>query len=137
MRCAHVGSTESDDDHERTVDVEWTMQEALNQVELDLFEDADFISLDDGRDFLKEDVKYDVVILHHIYQHPGQGHKGVHGTSPFHAPDVWRARLAGTNAGWIFAYGGSTEVSGGYLNEIPGYEMLSYDHIKAVYRKLA
>ena len=135
MTCAHVGSTESDSDHERTMDAEYHLMQALGLEEVDLFAKADFISLDEGRDFLAEDKTYDVVILHHVYQHPGHGNTGIHGTSTLHTAEAWRERLEKASADWIFAYGGSTEVSGGYLDTIPGYEMLSYDHIKAVYEK--
>jgi hypothetical protein len=135
LTCAHVGYTETDDDYHRTVDAESYLNTLLEIDDVDLFAGADYIALDDGRDFLAEDLQYDAVILHHLYQHPGQGHAGVHGTSSLHTPQQWRERLAACGARFILAYGGSTEVSGGYLEDIPGYTMLCYDDRKAVYLK--
>ena len=93
----------------------------------------DFIDLNDGRDFLKENQQYDIVALMRVF-HPMGGDSSVQhyqrdrGESMFrlsslHTPENWKKRLQQTGAKIIFAFGDSTDcVEGDYVGSIPGYE---------------
>lgn len=91
---------------------------------------VDTISLEGGRDFLKESKTYDVVIILHILNRLGDDQVGGDQTfrtgaaavSAIQSPDTWRDRLVRTNARVIFAFGAPEgEVGGNYLGEISGY----------------
>lgn len=82
----------------------------------------DVININQGRDFLAENQKYDLVILCWIF---GPSHyqsmSGEYNVSENHTPEQWRARLRATGAAYIVVSGGRTEVSGDYIGNIPGY----------------
>lgn len=82
----------------------------------------DYIDLNQGRDFLKESKRYDVVVLHNLYE-PGRGephlHTGYYAVSPQHTVANWRRRLAQTGADLIAIYG--IDLSGDYIGDLPGY----------------
>ena len=133
ITIAHVGSNEShfnDDDRDHIDFIfKWIWDkdeftDILNSM-LDNRID-DFIDLNDGRDFLAENYKYDIVILHNIYAAPyngGYGRYGLFNVSKFHDKDNWINRLVSTGAALIFAFGDNSknEVDGSYLGSIPGY----------------
>lgn len=81
----------------------------------------DDIDLNFNRDFLKENIKYDIVILQHIYNGSGEDQYGEFRKSDYHSRENWIKRLITTNARYIFAFGGWTEVGGVFLQDIPGY----------------
>lgn len=132
---AHVGATpddggglyDSDRSHLDAV-TDWLGKNDPQFFEYIVKAPQDHVELDMGRDFLLENRQYDLVILHHIYAAPyghgnaGGGHGvGLFRTSPNHSPEEWRTRLSNCGAKYIFAFGGSTEVSGDYLGNIPMY----------------
>ena len=107
----------------------------------------DYIDLNDGRDFLKENKKYNLVALMRVY-HPHIG--GQHsvrvsqqqtGDSMFklssdHTPEKWKNRLKSTNAEIIFVFGGWECVDADYLGSIPGYNgPQTHKHDLSVYTK--
>jgi hypothetical protein len=97
----------------------------------------DIIDLNGGRDFLKEERKYDIVCLHYIFaldiRTLSQSEKhtalilGVqqYTVSDIHTPENWRKRLISTEAKSIIVYGQiecDSEVNYKYLGEIDGYD---------------
>jgi len=138
MIIAHVGSTESNEDDRFHTDMmtDWFIKN--NPEILDQRFENDYIDLNEGRDFLKENKKYDIVILHYIYapSHFSGRTQGYFGTSSEHTPQNWARRLVGTDAKYIFTVGGITEVSGMYLGNLPGYIREDPRDMFTVYRKM-
>ncbi len=131
ITIAHVGASEDFNDSDRDhMDIIfrwiWDKDEFA-----DIFNSMldnrmdDFIDLNDGRDFLIEDYKYDIVVLHDIYAAPYGGGKrhGLFNVSKYHSKDNWVNRLISTGANLIFAFGSgfNNEVDGTYLGSISGY----------------
>ncbi len=157
LRVAHVGWTGNNFDQDmKTKAFSWLKQEQWDQADrlgipgqLD-----DVINLHQGRDFLKENHKYDLIILYHIYCSPSSSWyakqvrqmdlktQGMFATSDTHCEDGWRRRLAGSEAAIIIAYGQEyddkdpTEIRGKYLGNIPGY-MLEEQKGFTVWMKLS
>lgn len=136
MRVAHVGVSSDPDSDEQQIwgdadsdhlDAAFMWLYNRGEHELLYDRDDDFIDLNDGRDFLKEGQKYDIVILHFVYDPPrGTGWR-THGPSIYtvstrHSPANWKTRLVNTGARYIFTFGDYGEVSGKYLKRIPGYD---------------
>ena len=95
----------------------------------------DYIDLNEGRDFLKESRKYDIVILHNLY-HPTSGeaprHEGFYGVSPQHNIATWRRRLAATGATVIAALG---DFAYPEIRDIPGYKTYQDKGVRTYYVK--
>lgn len=136
--CAHVGNTESEHDYRETVDAETWLAHYLNIDEddgADFYTLADSFDLNEGRDFFDNVREFQIVLLHRVYQRPNDARSGPLLLSPRHKPEAWRTALDRARPKFIFAYGGTNEVSGGYLQEIPDYKMIVYDARKAVYER--
>jgi hypothetical protein len=135
--CANVGWTGSEADHDRlTWAVGWMIEAhpALPCTkERWTFEDFD---LGADRDFLLDRGRYDLVILHLLYdvRHAWTGNRGMFALSPWHDPERWRVRLRATQAAFIFTFGDWTEVSGETLGRIEGYDLTEARHGFHVYR---
>jgi hypothetical protein len=93
----------------------------------------DYIDLSLGRDFLKEDKKYDVVVLIYIFKcTPEELTKEEcyflnksQRVSELHSRENWRRRLLNTNAKDVFIHGMyvDSEISGEYIGDLENYEM--------------
>ena len=80
----------------------------------------DVIDLNEGRDFLLEDRRYDAVILQFVNRQGYTDKPGFEVTSPKSSWSNWRKRLTATGAGVVFAYGRNSEVSGIFLERLDG-----------------
>jgi hypothetical protein len=141
LKIAHVGTTP--DDHENQGDnhlvASWivkndpALQERWMQGVV-----RDYIALDEGRDFLAEKNKYDVVILHRLYGDPDfmEADTGYLAQSSLQTPRNWRIRLIQTRASYIFALGGPLEISGDYIGDLPSMEKIK-ERWMTVYRRKA
>lgn len=146
LRVAHVGYTESDDDFERLRDAENSVEfYAKSEEFLDFYEDADFIDLSNGRDFLTENGTYDIVILHRIWYGKDMSiYNSIVGASPLQSRQKWVQRLIDTQASFIVVYGGTgTEIDETILGNIPGYRIVHskihgdvMNAPKSIYQKL-
>ena len=139
FHCAHVGHTESQNDYDETVDAETWLENYLNVTDgnnVDLYTIAEYFDLNEGRDFLDNTKPFKVVVLHRIYQRPNDAKSGPLLLSAKHDANAWKTALANTDPKFVIAYGGTNEVSGGYLNDIPNYKMVVYDTRKAVYERI-
>lgn len=99
--------------------------------------DLDLIDLRLNRDFLTENLNYDVVILCYIFSLSQTEQKRdplyekiiKHDlsarVSPLHSPKNWRKRLLETNAKNILIFGFSpmSEVTGHYIEELTNYQL--------------
>lgn len=130
LNVAHVGATEHDSedrtfyDADRThfnVAIKWLEENDPATYQAMFNRRDDFVELQDGRDFLSENQKYDIVILHHLFAKQGSAQPGAFMQSVSHGVDTWKRRLSQTGARYIFTFGGSTEISGDYLGDVPGY----------------
>ncbi len=129
MHIAMVGGTQSEMDISILLEV--IRKFGFNYTFLD------WIDLSQGRDFLKEDFKYDIVILIYIFvsrfEELSDDDKKmsllcpelVIGTqvSELHYSENWKKRLLGTMAQeiLIFGYDNKSEVTGDYISELEGY----------------
>ena len=125
LTVAHVGDSGGDNDGRYTqIAFEWLhdhLPGLVNNVKLD----NDYIDLNNRRDFLAENKKYDIVIIKYVFDAPtklGDHHKGFFGVSEHHSSKNWRYRILRSNAKVVFAFGGDTEISGFVLGDINGYK---------------
>lgn len=129
MRIAHVGHTKTLEDLTRIIKVvTWCLDNGYNPKK----GTNDYIELQHGRDFLIEKETYDIVILHFLFRGgfavaPARLQCKELAYSPHASWASWRRRLVATRAKLIFAFGGSTEVSGSYLVDLPGYKSFHED----------
>lgn len=140
FHCAHVGHTDSQTDYDETVDAETWLENYLNIKDgdnADLYTIAEYFDLNEGRDFLENANPFKIVVLHRVYQRPNDAMSGPLLLSPQHDATAWRTAITNTAPRFVVAYGGTNEVSGGYLDCIPNYKMVVYDTRKAVYERLA
>jgi hypothetical protein len=109
----------------------------------------DIVNLFYGRDFLSEPYKYDAVVLHSIFHTDwddarevskrsiaknGPHVARVMPVSPVHTPDMWRTRLVGTGARFIFAFSGIPMCLDGWaLSHISGYRLVQRNHRHSLY----
>jgi hypothetical protein len=118
---AHVGHTGTLNDFKRIAEViEWCGKHGQE------IGKGDFFNLSKGRDFLREDKKYEVVVLHFIFRGGFGVNNSKHpelGLSPLASWSNWRKRLVDSGAKWIFAYGGMAEVGGTYIVNLDGYRV--------------
>lgn len=87
----------------------------------------DHIDLRNGRDFLQEDKKYDIVVLMFIFAFVQEIHWDLDTkTSLKHSKENWCKRLIDTGAKHIIAHGSDlgygTEIDGEWLGELEGYK---------------
>ena len=80
----------------------------------------DAIDLNEGRDFLLEDKRYDAIILQFVNRQGYTDKPGFEVTSPKSSWSNWRKRLSATGARVVFAYGRDSEVSGVFLERLDG-----------------
>jgi hypothetical protein len=125
LRIAHVGDVGNERDLTiRVVAMAWAVKHCGHLLDSKK-PTHDFVDLNRDRDFLLEDHKYDIVIVHYIWAGLPLHHTTltarVTATSAVQSPEKWRERLAGTEASLIFAFGGGTEVALRYIGDIPGY----------------
>lgn len=102
---------------------------------LDLEEvEPDLIDLRLGRDFLKENKTYDIVVLNYIYlpevNNSNSDFKRMKGDYSFKVSELqsrenWRKRLIETGAAQILIFGYSvvSEITGEYIGELEGYKL--------------
>ncbi|KKL93626.1 hypothetical protein LCGC14_1872800 [marine sediment metagenome] len=103
----------------------------------------DVVNLAYGRDFLTENKRYDVVIVHSVFDSDpamrdafGASVFPATRCSPQHSYETWRRRLVDTGAEWIVVCEGQPCcLSGWQIGELEGYERLRLDTLIAVYRK--
>ena len=99
------------------------------------------INLIHGRDFLEEDYKYDVVVLHSIFNPPDP--KAARGKakrwlwlSDRHSVPNWKRRLARSKAIYISVCEGQPyTLSGWHLGDIRGYKIVDRDGKMTIYKK--
>ena len=97
----------------------------------------DHINLTDGRDFLKENKQYDLVVVQHVYNpdFPNDNRQGQFQVSDIHNADNWIRRLVSTNADYIFVFGDWSEVGGWMLGNLSGYRTIKDENgYQTVYR---
>ena len=97
----------------------------------------DDVDLNQGRDFLKESLSYDIVVLNYIFN-PTKDFQGI-STGEFQRSDVhsreeWVRRLASTGAKLIFVFGEFGEIGGWWLGNISGYSYSSRNDL-SIYEK--
>lgn len=105
----------------------------------------DVVNLKYGRDFLREEMKYDIVLLHSIFD-PGPRPSAVGAVniskwketliSTVHNDERWRWRLVNTEAEYIFIWETyPMSINGWAIGELQGYKILHRDWEYTVYRK--
>jgi hypothetical protein len=94
----------------------------------------DFVNLHQGRDFIKEDKIYDIVVLIYIFKWTKEQcqndnlynkHDSSIKVSDIHTPENWRKRLLNTEAKeiLIFGYSDESEITGNYIGDLENYKM--------------
>lgn len=89
----------------------------------------DYIDINYGRDFLKENGSYDVVILQYVYGPAKLSYGDMAGDlaiSEHHSQGRWRERLLESGAKYIIAFGGGTEVAHRFIGELSGYTTTNF-----------
>jgi len=143
VQIANVGATAGDAYHDLYLGetFSWIIdnRDKVGGLENRLISDTslhDYISLDEGRDFLKESKKYGIVILHNLY-HPISGEAprrgGFFGVSKSHSIPAWRHRLVQTGADLIAIFG--DDLGGRAIGHLPGYTRYRKDSMRAFYVK--
>lgn len=142
FNVAHVGAFKkrSEDDVGRTIEAITRVGKYDREMWHGRRSVHDVINLKDGRDFLKETRRYDLVITHSIFhpkvvQIPKRVCKELL-LSERHSEENWRRRLVSTGAAYlVICEGQPMSLSGWHLGDIDGYEILERDHLITVYRK--
>lgn len=130
----HVGWTGSPGDLQRRSFASAYLASVNPELDVNLVKvDEDFVELREGRDFLKETQKGDIVVLHFVYRH-SHG-RGEFGASPESSWGNWRRRLTASEARYIFPFGRAVEVSGTYLSVLDGYRAEVLDPYLTVFIK--
>jgi hypothetical protein len=122
---AFVGWTDPEDDFSILIDC----YEILKPLKITRH---DFIDLNKGRDFLKEDKTYDIIVLIYIFLYSSEEMKddGLYHpndpltkTSPLHTKENWRKRLLASQAKDILIFGlyEDSEITGKYIGNLSGY----------------
>jgi hypothetical protein len=106
----------------------------------------DTVNLADGRDFLDEKERYDIVVLHSIFHPRGEVTEALRRDlaeqvgpaallSSRHAVPAWQRRLERSGAKYIIVCAGQPfTLDGWQLGELEGYEIAERDGIVTVYR---
>lgn len=126
MKIAYVGCTFSEFDIVISQDVYKILKLEKDNI-------LDLIDLSKGRDFLKENNKYDIVVLFYIFlctkeellsegQYWNENDESIK-VSELHSPLNWRNRLLDSEAKEILIFGFSdkSEVAGKYIGELKNY----------------
>ena len=147
LRIAQVGQSKKPTvaDRHRWIHALAKIVELGEAAFLDEGAEHDTINLEVGRDFLLEDGKYDLVMVHSIFY--AETSNGVIrpdpriseiGVSPHHCLKKWRTRLLRTKARLIVVYEGiAMSLNGHDLGNLSGYERIFLDRNMAIYRKVA
>lgn len=124
----HVGSTGLDDDNgisdkARFLVAKLWLAENFGNID-EVCVEHDFIEIGRGRDFLKEDKTYSVVILHFI---ANLGYGETYGNlsqSEKHSDENWRKRLESSDADFIFVFSdGFSTLDVDNIGEVSGYKI--------------
>lgn len=127
IKIANVGTLRNKDDEYRLFQV----VEYLCHFHLQFLDDDtehDDINLKEPicRDFLKENKKYDLIILYFLYRYPDRipGHikNDLHCGSDIHSPEIWNKKLNESNSKFIFCFGERSEVNCDYFGELANYD---------------
>jgi hypothetical protein len=132
INIAHVGYSGTDDDRDRQLAVGiWLRRNDAGmyrrlqgagdeQARVDLLD----LNCTPARDFLAENQRYDIIVLHNIWGFPGassQGDSGATACSPQHSASAWRKRLKKAGSSYVFMFG--RHFTPASLEKLPaGYE---------------
>jgi hypothetical protein len=116
ITIAHVGYSGTDDDRDRRLAVDvWIRRndtDMLRRLQATAGErpKEDLIDLNcsPSRDFLAENQRYDIVVIHNLWGFPGASSlndSGATACSPLHNASAWRNRLNDAAACYIFMFG--------------------------------
>lgn len=132
-KVAHVGYTGTDEDRDRRLQISLWLRRNDAALYRAWFEPAgvprlleDFIDMNGmpRRDFLVEDLRYDVVVTHDLWGFPNESELGGYGpaaASRQHGVAQWRRRLEACGARYIFLFG--TDFHAGNLGgNLHGYD---------------
>lgn len=143
LRIAHVGAFrgKSSEDGARSVETICRILQHDRDFIYGTKADHDTINLIYGRDFLKENRTYDLVILHSIFHTAqpklvrGKDYKQL-SLSPKHSVLNWARRLIRARAIYISVCEGQPHsLSGWNLGDLPGYRILERDAKVTLYKK--
>lgn len=158
---AHVGYTGTNEDYVRLTRAESWLACQLGEdayVDMASWREHDVVDLSEGRDFLAETKQYEVVVLHHLFRGLKYVNYGADlsaeklarlaveqgcaatafSTSERQSAGAWHERLEASGAKWLFVFGMYQEVSGLWLGDVPGYDMVgapSLFEMLTVYKK--
>jgi hypothetical protein len=131
LAIAHVGESGTDDDRDRRIAMAIWLErndprlyrrlrdarrniahrEIVREDRIDLNQyplHQDLLNQEPPRDFLAETARYDIVVLHNLWNYPGLSSlpdTGPTACSPLHSPEAWQRRLKATAARYIFFFG--------------------------------
>jgi hypothetical protein len=131
MNIAHVGAYKrfSDADGNRTATVMLHLLKHGFNNRGKIYHDV--INLKYGRDFLAENIQYDLIILHSIFQYDNEDN------SSHHNNENWRIKLSQSGAKFIaICEGQPCTLSGWQIGEIPGYAILERNSAITIYNRL-
>jgi len=121
LAIAQVGFTGSDADRERLVAMSLWLERNDPAFAMTLqaargcgtvTEDCYDLSTDPPRDFLAEDHRADIVVMHNLWGFANIGRRsGATAVSPCHSHSTWNRRLELTRARYIFVFGGDFSVA--------------------------
>ena len=142
MKIAFVGWTNPEDD----LNILLECYQILKPLKLTSY---DFINLNNGRDFLKENKRYDIVVLIYIFllsreeiinAAPHAINDPLTKVSELHTKKNWRQRLLDTEAREILIFGlfEDSEISGRYIGELDNYRYseIELTSSKGIYGKV-
>ena len=130
---AHVGCTGTDEDRDRRLEIAIWLRRNDAEFYRAWFEPGpepsvieDFIDLNGKppRDFLLEDLHYEVVVTHNLWGFPSESELGGYGpasASVHHGEAQWRQRLESSGARYIFLFGSDFSV-GNLSRDLQGYD---------------
>lgn len=128
-KIAHVGDIGADGDISmRVVLTKWLIENRRDLIKARKVKHS-FHDLTQGKDFLLDKGRYDIVALHYLFGPPPNysllpGNEFL--VSPHQNKENWRKRLLETGAEVIVTFGSFTEVSYFYLGDLPGYDVKTY-----------
>lgn len=130
VTVAQVGFTRSDEDRDRWLsarvwidraDRAFTERLRAAQRTQALVQDVIDLHGSPPRDFLKEQERYDIVVVHNLWDgYAIEGCSGGDAQSPQHGLNSWRNRLRSTGARYIFLFGADFNIA-----SLEGYEAIS------------
>ena len=140
MKVIRVGSSPESHNEWLNLTVAWLHHN--DQSMFDAQWQFEFMDINDGRDYLAESVTGDVVLVEFLYA-PDEyddmdeltSITGIRKTSPLNSPEAWRSKLSSSGAKYIFTFGGSGEISGEWIGDVPGYKKVEHNSVMTVYRR--